>query len=62
MTGKEFIEWRTSMHLNRIEAAALLGMSRNSVTAYENDAVRIPNYIALACAALSHGLAPLGTK
>lgn len=60
MTGEEFITWRKSLHLTRIEAAAQLGMSRNSVTAYENDASKIPNYIALACAALAKGIEPWG--
>lgn len=62
MTGEEFITWRKSLGITRIEAAAQLGMSRNSITAYENDASRIPNYVALACAAVSCGLGPWGDK
>ena len=58
MTGEEFIAWRKSLGINRLEAAAMLGMSRNTITRNENGLTPIPDYVALACMALSCGLAP----
>lgn len=59
MTPAEFREWRDRLGLNRIEAAAVLGLGRNQPQRYE-DGQTIPKYIALACAAVAHGLTPIG--
>lgn len=61
MTPADFIAWRERLHLNRVEAASALGMSRNTVTAYEQGRVSIPHYVALACAAVAHGLPAIGS-
>lgn len=58
MTPEDFIAWRKSLDLNRVEAANLLGAHRNSVTNYEQGTYPVPPYIALACAALSAGIPP----
>ena len=58
MTGEDFINWRKSLNINRLEAAAMLGMSRNTVTRNERGDTPIPDYIALACMAISCGLDP----
>lgn len=60
MTPADFIAWRERLHLNRVEAASALGMSRNTVTAYEQGRVSIPRYVALACAAVAQGVPPIG--
>ena len=60
MTSTEFREWRERLGLNRVEAATALGMGRNQPQRYE-DGQEIPLYIALACAALAHGLPPIGS-
>lgn len=57
MTSEEFKQWREQMNLNRIEAAAALGMGRNQPQRYE-EGQHIPRYIALACAALLAELPP----
>lgn len=44
------------MGLNKVKAAAALGLSRNTLQRYEIEGA--PLYIALACAALICGLAP----
>ena len=62
MTPADFIAWRERLHLNRVEAAAMLGMSRNTVTAYEQGRTAIPLYVALACTAIAQGWPPMGFK
>jgi DNA-binding XRE family transcriptional regulator len=58
MTSASFIEWRGRLHLNRVEAAAVLGVSRETLRFYETDKRPIPLYIALACAAVALGIKP----
>jgi len=55
MTAKEIAAWRKKLGLVQREAAARLGISRRSYQGYEAGA-KIPKAIALACAALAHGL------
>jgi len=62
MTGEDFINWRKSLGINRLEAAAMLGMSRNTVTRNERGDTPIPDYIAYACMAISCGLEPWQTE
>lgn len=58
MTPTTLIAWRERLGLTRIEAARRLGLSRNGYSAYETGKNRIPQYIALACAAIAFGLPP----
>lgn len=57
MTATQFREWRERLGLNRVEAAAVLGMGRNQPQRYE-EGQPIPRYVALACAALEAGIDP----
>lgn len=59
MTADQFKQWRERLGFTRIEAAAALGMGRNQPQRYE-DGQPIPRYVALACAAIAHGLPPIG--
>lgn len=59
MTADDFREWRKRLGLNRVEAAAVLGMGRNQPQRYE-EGQPIPRHVALACAALIHKLPPYG--
>lgn len=67
MTPAEFRVWRTGMGFSQTAAAAALGISKSSVELYElghrkddGRPVIIPRTVALACAAIAAGLAPLG--
>lgn len=59
MTAQDFIDWRERLGFNRTDAAEALGLGRNQPQRYE-EGQPIPKYIALACAALAHGLPPIG--
>ena len=59
MTASTFASWRARLRLNKSKAALALGCSRNAVIGYETGSNRIPRYIALACAAIAHGLPPI---
>jgi len=64
MSPASLAAWRKRLGLNKTEAAAALGLSRNAYSAYEAGrwAGRlrpIPIYIALACQALANGLPPM---
>lgn len=66
-TPEEFIKWRKSHGWSRAFAAMRLGLSKFSVDNYErgerpdmDDPVRIPRVVALAAAAITAGLDPLG--
>jgi DNA-binding XRE family transcriptional regulator len=58
MTAEAITAWRERLGFNRSEAARALGVARNTYAAYEAGTVRIPLYIALACAAIACGLRP----
>lgn len=60
VTGDELIAWRKRLKFNRKQAAEQLGCTRHSIQDWETGARPIRRYIALACAALSHGIPPLG--
>ena len=59
MTPASFLAWRKRLGLTAKAAAGALGCSRNTVAAYERGDVRIPRYIALACAAVAFNLPPM---
>lgn len=64
MTSEDFKLWRKKMDYTQAQAGAALGLSRNAIVQYEKGSrlddsenlVTIPQYIALACAALSKSL------
>ncbi len=60
MTARDFAEWLESHKLSNVAAAQALGCSVNTITAYTKPGAKIPRYISLACAAISHGLRPWG--
>ncbi len=70
MTPRDFRTWRRKLGLTQDQAAELLGMGRSAVSQYDTGKRRspaeiievLPRYIALACAAISHGLAPYGSE
>lgn len=49
MTPDQIIAWRNGLGLNRSQAAAALGLARNTLAAYEAGRARIPLYIQYAC-------------
>ena len=59
MTPATFRAWRKRLGLNRGQAAEALGCSRNTIPRWESGETEIPLYIALACAAIAHGLPPI---
>jgi transposase-like protein len=56
MTAEEFTAWAATSGLSDAEIARRLGCARNSVASWRIRGA--PTYVALACAALSEGLAP----
>ena len=54
-----FAAWRARLGLSKSEAAQVLGLSRNSVIAYETGRRPLPRHVALACAAVEGGIAPI---
>ena len=67
MTPDDFKAWRQSLTYTMAQAADALGISTGSVLVYERGVrredgrpVTIPKTVALACAALSAGLSPIG--
>ncbi len=68
MTPTEFRAWRKSLGLSQKAAAEAIGVSESMIGLYESgrkrDADRspcaIPRTVALACAAVSAGIEPVG--
>ncbi len=67
MTPATFRSWRKSLGLTQQGAAEAIGVSKGSVLLYEagkrrddGRPVEIPRTVALACAAVSAGLEPVG--
>jgi transcriptional regulator with XRE-family HTH domain len=58
MTADEFTAWRKHLGLSGRKAAAALGVSKNTITAYERGKWGIPKTVALACSAVANQLRP----
>lgn len=56
MTGDDFTAWMQHMGYNRLQAAAALGVGRNTVPRWMNEGA--PLHVALACTALALGMKP----
>ena len=54
-----FAAWRARLGVSKSEAARVLGLSRNSVIAYETGRRPLPRHVALACAAVEADIKPL---
>jgi len=59
MSPKSLASWRERLGFNKAAASRALGISRNTLDAYEAGRYPIPLYIALACAAVANGLPPM---
>lgn len=59
MTPDSLAAWMTRLHLTKTQAASSLGLARSTLDRYLDGSVKIPPYIALACAAIAHGLPPI---
>ena len=59
MTPASLTAWMTRLRLNKSEAAASLGIARSTLDRYIDGSVKIPLYIALAAAAVAHGIPPI---
>ena len=60
MTPANFSQWIERHHFSNVAAAKALGCGVNTITNYTKPGAKIPRYIALACAAISHGIPPMG--
>jgi len=59
MTPASLTAWMNRLGYNQTEAASALGIARSTLDRYLDGSVRIPHSIALACAAVAHGLPPV---
>jgi predicted DNA-binding transcriptional regulator AlpA len=58
MTGSSMSAWMDRLHLNKVQAASALGISRATLDRYLSDTMTIPRVVALACSAVAMGLPP----
>lgn len=56
-----FAAWRAGRKLNKKDACELLGINYRSLVRYEAGE-KVPRTVALACAAVSYGLPPMGER
>lgn len=56
MTPASLTAWMARLHFNKSQACIHLGIARTTLDRYLDGSVRIPRYIALACAAIAQGV------
>lgn len=59
MTPASLTAWRQRLGLSKVAAAEALGCSRDALLKWEQGKYPVPRYIALAAAAIAHGLPPI---
>jgi plasmid maintenance system antidote protein VapI len=59
MTPASLEAWKERLGLNKTKTAAALGITRTTLDRYLNGESEIPEAIALACAAIAHGVPPI---
>lgn len=59
MTPAQLTAWRQRLGLSKVGAAEAIGCHRDAIAKWEAGKHPIPRYIALACAAVAHGLPPI---
>lgn len=60
MTPADFKNWRKGLSMTQQAAADELGVTKRTVQLYEAGDLAVTRTVALACAALSAGLRPVG--
>lgn len=59
MTSASLQAWMDRLRFNKVQASSELGISRTTLDRYLSGQNEIPLSIALACAAIAHGLPPI---